>query len=165
MFDAKDAVIIRRATADDSESVAELWFKLSQHHSVYHEYYAVKEEGLQHLLGHVSELLKRGCILFVAEKNGEICGFVSGFIISRNPQLSVEVVGKVDNIYVDESARGMGIGTGLLGNLFEYFKNNNVNFYEISCDIQNPDALRLYKKLGFVEQKVMLVKSNLPTKE
>jgi ribosomal protein S18 acetylase RimI-like enzyme len=153
-------ISIRLTTEQDADAVGRLWFQLSLLHEPYANYYAVKRGSENSLILYVRDLMKRNCIIFVAEVNKKIVGFVSGYIVFRNPQLTVDRVGKVDNIIVDQSYRGGGIGTKLLERLFQYFDDNKVKYFEISCDLDNADALRLYKRLGFKEQKLMLVKEN-----
>jgi ribosomal protein S18 acetylase RimI-like enzyme len=150
---------IREIGEKDIAAVGHLWFELSRLHEDFTPYYKIKH-GAEHLLTeHVRDILKRGCIVFVAESDGEVCGFVSGYTVKRNPQLEVDLVGKVDNFFVSPDCRRKGMGTALLTRLIDFFKKQRIQFFEISCDLQNPDALRLYKKLGFVEQKVMLIRS------
>jgi len=161
IWGVEDVLVVRRANQNDISAIAHLWFLLSLDHQSYHRYYAVRNDGEMALVSHVRELMFRNCIILVAEKEKQLCGFVSGYIVARNPQLSVDRVGKVDNIFVKESLRGQGVGSSLLTNLFNFFKENKIEYYEISCDIQNPEALKLYKRFGFVEQKIMLVNSNL----
>lgn len=150
--------VIRKMTEQDADAVANLWYRLSKHHEEYHSYYAVRESGIEDLVVHVLDLLRRDCMIYVADLEGEIAGFVSGYIVRRNPHLQTERVGKVDNIFVADEYRGNGIGTQLLESLFQFYKNNEIVYIEISCDLQNADAMRLYKRLGFKEQKVLLIK-------
>ena len=149
---------IRHIRESDSEAVGKLWYNLSLHHQIFHKYYSVRSGTEWQLISHVRDLINRDCIGFVAEVNEKIVGFVTGYIVRRNPQLEVERIGKVDNIFVSESFRGHDIGTSLLEDLFSFFKSQKVKYIEISCDVQNDDAMRLYKRLGFHEQKVMLIK-------
>ncbi len=151
-------IIIREIQNKDIERVALLWFELSRVHENFTPYYDLNLGSETLLVEHVKEILARGCIIYVAEVDSNVVGFVSGYIVRRNPQLKIGVIGKIDNFYVDESFRRKGIGAKLIGELLSKFKALKALYYEISCDIQNPDALRLYKKLGFVEQKIMLLK-------
>jgi ribosomal protein S18 acetylase RimI-like enzyme len=153
-------VIIRAISEGDAFAVGHLWYQLSLMHEAYARYYAVRRGSEDSLVLYVRDLLKRNCIIFVAEAQGKIIGFVSGYIVFRNPQLSVDRVGKIDNIIVDGMYRGNGIGTQLIEKMLQHFHDNKVKFFEISCDLENEDALRLYKRLGFKEQKVMLVKES-----
>jgi ribosomal protein S18 acetylase RimI-like enzyme len=150
--------VIRKMTEEDSIAVADLWYRLSKHHEDYHRYYAVKESGVEDLVVHVLDLLRRDCVIYVSELDERIVGFVSGYIVRRNPHLSTERVGKVDNIFVSEDSRGNGVGTQLLESLFNFYKSNGIVYIEISCDLQNAGARRLYERLGFKEQKVLMIK-------
>jgi len=154
----KQQTVIRLIHERDIEVVGRLWYELSLYHEPYHAYYEVKKDSKGQLVSHVRDLLHRDCIVYVAEEEGAVVGFVTGYIIRRNPQLLVERVGKVDNIFVSESCRGLGIGRSLLERLFSHYKDQRVKFIEISCDVENVQALQLYKRLGFQEQKVMLIK-------
>ncbi len=150
--------IVRRIETRDAEEVGRLWYNLSLHHELYAKYYQVKRDTESVLADHVRELLQRSCIFFVAEVSGRVVGFVSGYVVLRNPQLEIERIGKVDNIFVDGDYRGQGIGTRLLETLFDYFKRQGTEYTELSCDFANEKALHLYKKLGFKEQKVLMVR-------
>ncbi len=151
-------IIVRRIEDKDAEAVGKLWYLLSLHHEAYAKYYEVKAGTENTLISHVHDLLRRNCVFFVAEVEGRIAGFVSGYVILRNPQLSVDRIGKVDNIFVDDEFRGLGIGTKLLEAFFQYCHGQAVEFIELSCDLANEKALKLYKKLGFKEQKVLMVR-------
>lgn len=153
-------VVIRRMEERDAGVVAHLWYQLSVHHEVYAKYYAVKPGTESTLVEHVRDLMNRNCVFYIAEVGGRIVGFVSGYVVMRNPQLAIERIGKVDNIFVDDSFRGLGIGTKLLEALLTYFKRQGTTYTELSCDFANEKALRLYKKLGFKEQKVMMVRED-----
>ena len=151
-------LLIRKIEERDVEAVGRLWYQLSLYHENFARYYAVRPDTEAILGDHVRDLMHRNCIFFVAEAGGRVVGFVSGYIVMRNPQLVVDRVGKVDNIFVDDEFRGKGIGTQLLEQLFAYIKSQNVVYIELSCDFANDRALELYKRLGFKEQKVFMVR-------
>jgi ribosomal protein S18 acetylase RimI-like enzyme len=153
-------ILIREIKDSDVTAVARLWFELSKLHEDFTPYYKIRSDSESVLIEHVRDVRKRGCVILVAESDGVISGFVSGYVIRRNPHLDVGIVGKVDNFYVSEKYRRNGIGSKLLTTLIETFRKQGVVHFEISCDLQNPDALRLYRKLGFVDQKILLIKSD-----
>jgi ribosomal protein S18 acetylase RimI-like enzyme len=64
----------------------------------------------------------------------------------------------IDDICVDENARGMHIGTSLYEAVLSYAKENN--FYNITLNVWscNPGALSFYEKLGLVPQKIGMEK-------
>jgi ribosomal protein S18 acetylase RimI-like enzyme len=151
-------VLIRRIEERDVDAVGRLWYQLSIHHEPFAAYYKVKHDSENLLIEHVKDLMRRSCIFFVAEVGGRIVGFVSGYVVMRNPQMAIERIGKVDNIFVSDEFRGKGIGTQLLETLFRYLQGQGMTYIELSCDFANDRALKLYKELGFKEQKVLMVR-------
>ena len=59
----------------------------------------------------------------------------------------------IDDICVDENARGQHVGTKLFEYVSEFAKKND--FYNITLNVWecNPTALEFYKKMGLVPQK------------
>ena len=59
----------------------------------------------------------------------------------------------IDDICVDENARGLHVGTKLFEYVSEFAKENE--FYNITLNVWecNPTALEFYKKMGLVPQK------------
>lgn len=59
----------------------------------------------------------------------------------------------MDGIVVDEKYRGQGIGSLLFDALFQFAQDQNYRTIRLDVIDTNPDAKRLYQKLGFVEEK------------
>ena len=72
--------------------------------------------------------------------------FVFGFIYERN-EASGELL--MDGIVVDESLRGMGIGTGLIDKLSEYGHEHGYSNIRLDVIDINDRAKQLYERLGF----------------
>ncbi len=60
----------------------------------------------------------------------------------------------IDDICVDESARGQGVGTKLYHAVLEYARS--INCYNVTLNVWtcNPGAVEFYTKLGLVPQKI-----------
>ncbi len=60
----------------------------------------------------------------------------------------------IDDICVDENARGKHVGTSLYNHVEEYAKSNG--FYNITLNVWtcNPGAIKFYESLGFQPQKI-----------
>lgn len=84
-------------------------------------------------------------IVTVAEKKGELLGWVAGFVWLRGKI----PWGRVYAIAVDPKARGQKVGLRLMENMIGILKKRGAQqiFLEVRAD--NPAALRLYDKLGF----------------
>lgn len=59
----------------------------------------------------------------------------------------------MDGIVVDPKYRGKGIGTRLFSKLMEYAKSKKYSTIRLDVIDTNPGARRLYKRLGFCEEK------------
>jgi len=59
----------------------------------------------------------------------------------------------MDGIVVDPDYRGKGVGTQLFANLVQFGKAENYSTIRLDVVDSNPDARRLYERLGFREAK------------
>ena len=64
----------------------------------------------------------------------------------------------IDDICVDENARGKHVGTALFDAVFAYAKENG--FYNITLNVWscNPGAIRFYEAMGLEPQKIGMEK-------
>lgn len=59
------------------------------------------------------------------------------------------VVGKLDDVFIADSARGQGVGTGMLKTLAAELKAAGVLRIDSAVHVKNADAARFYARLGF----------------
>ena len=64
----------------------------------------------------------------------------------------------VDDLCVDESLRGQGIGKTLLNSAIELAKTQNCYNLTLNVWTCNPSALRFYEACGFLPQKIVMEK-------
>ena len=60
------------------------------------------------------------------------------------------VVAKLDDVSVKTDRRGAGIGTALLEQLKEQLRKEALTRIDVAVHLENPEARRFYKKLGFM---------------
>ena len=82
----------------------------------------------------------------VYEKDGEVVGF---YIISH----ILDVV-EIFTIAVDKDFRAEGIGSILLEDIIKRSEATDVNEIWLEVSTKNTAAINLYKKFGFVSQKI-----------
>jgi len=75
------------------------------------------------------------------EETGNILGYVGMYIVAAE--------GNITNVAVTETARGQGIGRGLLRALCDYSKKTDCIALTLEARVSNTPALRLYKSFGF----------------
>lgn len=127
---------IRKATKRDKKAVSELYYEL---HPV-----EEKENKKKGLLVPI-EKSKIKPILLLAEKNGEIIGFVWAHFI----QYGFFKYGSIDEFFVKKEFRRRGIGTNLLKKVIEKLEKLNPKIILVGTEKGNKEAIKLYQKIGF----------------
>lgn len=84
-----------------------------------------------------------GC--FVAVREGEILGYITTRVDRVN------AVGRIPNLAVVESARGLGLGRRLIQHALDYFRSQGVVIARIETMASNAIGQNLYPSCGFEE--------------
>ncbi|WP_314146727.1 GNAT family N-acetyltransferase [uncultured Leifsonia sp.] len=87
--------------------------------------------------------------LFVARLDGRIVGMASLVVYP----LVTGMRGHVDDVVVDESARGHGCARALLQRLIEEAERNGVRSLELTSRPSRAAAIALYESVGFVRRE------------
>ena len=90
--------------------------------------------------------------ILVYENYGEVVGFILLQAKTR-PDFDFMLPGKfcyIMDIIVTESHRGKGFGTALMNAAKDWAKDQNCSFINLDVLVNNPGAIRLYEKLGFI---------------
>jgi ribosomal protein S18 acetylase RimI-like enzyme len=140
------ATTVRRATIEDAEAIARV------HVASWRTTYSglVPQAYLDALdVPHFTELWREwigsnAAHLFVAETNGEVCGFVSGGAL-REPLAGIDA--EVYAIYLLQSAQGRGIGRRLMRQLVDALRSEGVRGVAVWVLAANP-ARGFYEHLG-----------------
>ncbi len=88
--------------------------------------------------------------VIVAERGGEVIGYVS----CHHPERSEE--GKIGLVGVASAARGLGVGQGLVAAAQRWFKERRVALVSVVTQGRNVAAQRLYQRAGFVTASTQL---------
>ena len=83
--------------------------------------------------------------VFVAERAGEILGYITTLIDPVNSR------GRIPNMAVVESARGLGLGRRLIHHALDYFRQTGMKVAQIETMASNPIGQHLYPSCGFEE--------------
>ena len=98
--------------------------------------------------------------IFVAEDEGEVTGYAFCIIEQHkyNNILTDIKTLYIDDLCVDESARGQHIGKELYEYVLDFAKKEG--FYNLTLNVWscNTDALKFYEKMGLVPQKIGMEK-------
>jgi len=94
-------------------------------------------------------LLIRSDPAFVAERNGQILGFI---MTATQSNENGEDAGLVVTIDVIEQERRNGIGAGLMSKVEKEHKDSGANSMILQVSVDNDSAINFYKKLGYREE-------------
>jgi ribosomal-protein-alanine N-acetyltransferase len=81
--------------------------------------------------------------LIVAERGGDLIGFVVGKVVVQN-------LAEIESVAVAEDARRMGVGRGLCEAVIGWFRDAGAKAVELEVRAGNDGAIVLYQRLGFV---------------
>jgi ribosomal protein S18 acetylase RimI-like enzyme len=93
--------------------------------------------------------------MFVAELEGRVVGFLWLAIM---PTMTDPRGGYIKNIYVVPELRRQGLGTRLLEKADEWFQQMGAKTAQLSASVANPEAIRLYEKMGYETIRVRMEK-------
>jgi putative acetyltransferase len=94
-----------------------------------------------------AQMLKQRNILFLGvyiENQLVACGAVK---ILRD----ADIYGEIKRIFVKEEHRGKGLSKAIMRELEAHLIENAVNVARLETGIKQPEALGLYKKIGYIE--------------
>jgi GNAT superfamily N-acetyltransferase len=156
-----DEVIVRRATRKDQTTVLEF------HHALYVEFrdqiaapdviplFAYKnmeatlKDDVEGLLG------ARSAAVFLAERGGQAVGYISGHIEVDHRRVLCRR-GVVEDWYVVEQGRSLGVGSRLLETLLDWFRADGCEVAESGTWAFNHNARKAHAKAGFTEIEIKL---------
>ena len=94
-------------------------------------------------------------IVYVAETNGNIIGYLAGSI-SEQISYITETFAELDNMYVNEEYRRYGVGTLLINEFKKHCKENNIQNIKVTASAKNTRAIQFYMKNEFADYNVTL---------
>lgn len=151
---------IRRATENDIPVVDKLLYQVHKVHSD-----ARPDIFKQGAKKYTDEQLKdifanELTPVFVAEKDGEVLGYafcIHKQFINDNNMTDIKTL-YIDDLCVDENARGAHIGTKLYEYVLDFAKNNG--YYNVTLNVwaDNASAVKFYEKIGLKMQKIGMEK-------
>jgi ribosomal protein S18 acetylase RimI-like enzyme len=144
-------ITLRAATPSDQEFLGRLGGALMrQHHASDPERFIQvehPEDGYGRFL--VSQLSNPDSLVLVAEHEGRVVGYVFADIESTNWMELRGPCGVIQDIYVDEPARGLGAGRRLMRTAIEWIHSKGRSQVVLLTKTGNEHARNLFTRLGF----------------
>ena len=156
---------IRRATDADLPALGRLGALLMRTHYAFDRdrFMAPSdnpEEGYAWFLG--TQLREPDVAVFVAERSGEVLGYVYAGIEPQSWKELREEAGFIHDIVVDEAARRSGIAQLLIEAAIDWLRARGMPRVLLGTASQNEAAQRLFDRLGFRRTMIELTREIEP---
>jgi len=136
-------MIIRRAKKKDIEKLSVLFDK-------YRIFYK-QQSDIDNAKSFLKKRMKRSeSVIFVAEERKELIGFTQLFPIFSS--VSMKRTWLLNDLYVNEKARGMGVASKLLEAAKEFGAETNSKWLILQTAADNFTAQKVYEKNGWVKE-------------
>lgn len=106
-------------------------------------------DAVDELVRRATDLSRRGRGMGVVAENGDILGYGQVTLWPR--------IAEISDLVVAESYRRQGIGTAIIHTLIDKVRAWHVSHVEIGAALSNTQAIRLYRRLGFRDQRIILL--------
>lgn len=153
---------IRPANLDDVTQLVKLGKDLLNLHTEFDINYYQLEENFDESFGAwvKNQINSNYQFLIVAqnETDGQIAGFISGFIKSLFPWFKTKSVGHISYMIINPKFQRQGIGKLLENTAKEWFKSKNISYLELYVEEKNEIGKIAWNKYGFLPFKKFLQK-------
>jgi GNAT superfamily N-acetyltransferase len=144
-------MLIRPARPEDLPAVSKLAAALVRmHHRLDPQRFMLVEpveDGYQWFFSR--EVKRKAARILVAEDDGRIVGYAYATLEERNWNDLLDACGKLNDIYVDDTARRRGVARALVEATFAWFRERKAPRVVLLSAWQNPDAHAFFESLGF----------------
>jgi ribosomal protein S18 acetylase RimI-like enzyme len=155
----EDSFTVRPGRRDDAAAAARLWVRSAEEHTRYDDVYSTAPDAEKVMRRFLADLSSSAhSCLFVAERNGEVVGFLSGELREGSPAFKPKTWAAVEDIYVAPEHRSLGIGHALFGECQEWARQKGADGVSLQVAAGNIRARKFYESLGFREVSVYQVK-------
>src|SRR5258705_4189632 len=142
-------MIIRRAKKKDIEKLSVLFDK-------YRIFYKQQSDIVNARSFLKKRMKRKESVIFVAEARKELIGFTQLFPIFSS--VSMKRTWLLNDLYVNEKARGMGAATQLLNTAKEFGKETNSKWLLLQTAADNFTAQNVYEKNGWIKETDLFYK-------
>ena len=151
-----DDVVLKKATIGDLEAVQILNQKLfKREFEKYNKLLNIEWTFAEKGTNYFQQLIENDFV-YVAKIEENIIGYLAGCIHNKN-ECFTEQFAEIENMYIENEYRRLGVGTKLVEEFKSYCKENNIKYIKVSAWNDNIKAINFYKNNEFLEYEKTLV--------
>ncbi|XMB67821.1 GNAT family N-acetyltransferase [Mycoplasmatota bacterium zrk1] len=155
-------VIVRKAVCSDKNTFVDFAVKLSKFSRDNHtdksknDDYNLVVKSVQKKAEETFNNRSENTMILIAELEGKTVGYTLSRIFQQvdTSDNGTGMMGLLDEIYVDDIARGFGLGQRLLDESIKWMKERGINRVKLHVYSWNNNAKKVYERNGFKEYAV-----------
>lgn len=157
-------VIYRLASAEDLPIIATMYVKMDQFFRDFSYYFPEVENIGEAWIDSFRRTLGRFSVVYIAELEGTVVGFMLGRVKRVAPYLGGVMVGELSDMWVEPDARRLGVGKELSLITMQWLAAQDVHSIEIQILEGNEPIWRLYEKMGFKPElrQIRMLRADFP---
>lgn len=141
--------LVRPARLEDLPVVEGLWTRYDDYHRSLGLAFPQVEQAAAAWRSSFERTLGRFSFLWVAELEGQVCGFLLARLKRTPAYLGGVLVGEISDLYVSEEARQEKIGSRLAGEAIRDLRTHQVHSIEVQVLERNHGARAFWQAQGF----------------
>jgi GNAT superfamily N-acetyltransferase len=98
---------------------------------------------------------ERNAVVFIAEADGKIVGYLTAYCRSF-PYFHENPLAELDNMFVEESHRGKGVGSSLIKAFKDWAGDLGASHLQVMAWSENHPAIGFYRQHGFKDHALRL---------
>lgn len=140
---------IRPAHGSDVSAMLALWREMMRGHRGYDVAFSLATDAADSWRQSTTDMMHRhDSFVFVAEKKGDVVGFVTGWVAYNPPIYEARVVGLISEIMVHRSARHLRVGSELVTAARAWFAKRELPEFQLSTAVRNAGARSFWRAQG-----------------
>lgn len=150
---------IREIIQDDLDKIAHLALHAQERETPFDPILRLSEDARDFIHAWLKENISMGGKIIVAEHEGEIVGFIWGWIVQKPLEIfKVENIGYIYQVYVKKQLEDAGLKEKLLESITEIFRKREIKYIIADCYIKDVENIKLYENRGFKPRALTLMK-------
>jgi ribosomal protein S18 acetylase RimI-like enzyme len=156
-------ITIRDYNEQDFEHVCTLLAELQEHIALLDPLGKIKRRKDFDSVAYVQRMIEQAVIgngyVTLAEDEGTIVGCIASLDVPTDPlDYHESKDAKIAELIVSASVRGKGVGSLLMEEIEKRYAEQGYECIRVDCFSPNADAYRFYKKIGYDDRLVTLIK-------
>lgn len=152
-------ITIKTATLENLEDIIKLNHLLcikehTEYSDVVNPNFPLTEEGIKYFI----ERIENDCAL-IAIYEKQVIGYLVGAIIEPQAYRNSSIIAEVENMYILEPSRNLGVGKMLMNEFETWAKSKNANRLRVVATVHNVSGIKFYRNNGFEDLDLTLEKT------